>query len=450
MNTVTEKPSLAERVQKLIRATRAPSLRETVPESLAALAEVAAAPSEPVTPASGVNALVSKRVLVAEADPLHRQVLRRLLEKSGYSVETATSAIEAMSTFQPATYGLVLLDCDSPEISGISTAASMRLIENGGPRTPIVAITGSSDQNHRKLRKAAGIDNYLAKPILRENVDSVLARYSPIKTADHALHYLALDRHRLEELDQLAGDRPELLCEWIGLFLASAPELVDRIRAAQEDGNVAALQEAALQLRGRSGQLGALRVQEISGIIGALCESGSTAGVESLVPEVAIAADRAARELRSLEHDIRAGLRLALPGMPAGPQRASTAERDILLVEADPMVSRFLVNNLESADFQVSHITTGRAALEELRIKNFGAAIVDLAIPEVDGYGVLSEMRASPGHSIPVMILSSRRQEQDILRAFELGADDYVTIPFNPMEVVARVRRLVKQGAHVA
>jgi DNA-binding response OmpR family regulator len=452
MNGADSKTSLAERVEKLIRAAQAPARHRYAPredqpalESLAALAESTSEAEAPPAPQTGVP----KRVLIVEPDLLHRQVLTRVIENAGYTVETAAGSADAIAAFQASIYSLVLIDCDDPEVNGIVAAAAMRQAENGSTRTPLVAITAVTDRGQRQRRKAAGIDNYLAKPILRENVESVLARYAPLHTAARPAAYLALDRHRVEELDQLAGDRPELLCEWIEFFLASAPELVDRMRSAQEDGNVQALREAALQLRSRSGQMGALRVQEVCGIIGALCESGSLAGVESLIPEAAIAADRASRELRSFERDVRSGVRLAAAG--TGRKSApSPPECGILLVQADPLVSRFLITSLEAAGFPVTHAITGRAALDELAAKAFSAAIVDLAVPEIDGYGILSEIRARPGDSIPVMILSARRQEQDILRAFELGADDYATIPFSPMEVVARVRRLIRQGAHVA
>jgi DNA-binding response OmpR family regulator len=108
------------------------------------------------------------------------------------------------------------------------------------------------------------------------------------------------------------------------------------------------------------------------------------------------------------------------------------------------------VNSLSTAGFQVTHVTGGGAALDAIRVQDFGVVILNLDVPELDGFTVLSEIRMHPPGGTPVMIVSSHHQEQDILRAFELGADDYVTIPFSPMEVVARVRRLVKQGAHVS
>jgi len=486
MTADTETRSLADRLNRLIRLNQAAGRRSNavevierpretaVEENPVADIPVAAAASEmpgsaghrgtsrvlvPETPVAAESEAPApagnggtSRVLVAESDPLHRQVLARLIETAGYQVDTAANAGEAVAAFQPGVYAAVMLDCDSAEMRGFETAGVLRQVENGAGRTPIIAITSSGDQSHRKRRKAAGIDNYVAKPILRENVESVLARYAPTKSVEPLPRYLALDRHRLVELDQLAGNRPELLCGWIELFLTGAPDLLDRMRAAHEDRKVADLHAAAVQLRSRAGQFGAMRVQEICGIIAALCESRSLAGVESLLPELSLAIERAGRELRSLASGVRAGLRLARAAgdVPAARARGSAGDNHVLLAEEDPLIARFLTNSLTGAGLQVTHVTSGRAAVDELRAKKFGALIVDLAVPEVDGYGVLSEARVPPADTTPVLILSSRHQEQHILRAFELGADDFVTIPFNPMEVVARVRRLLKQGAHVS
>ena len=80
-----------------------------------------------------------------------------------------------------------------------------------------------------------------------------------------------------------------------------------------------------------------------------------------------------------------------------------------------------------------------------LNQKTFGLVILDINMPKTDGYGVLSKLRLMPEYkSKPVLMLSARTQEHDIVRAFELGADDDVTKPFNPLEVVSRVRRLFK------
>ena len=86
------------------------------------------------------------------------------------------------------------------------------------------------------------------------------------------------------------------------------------------------------------------------------------------------------------------------------------------------------------------------AALEALTKERFGLVVLDINMPKTDGYGVLSQMRLRPeSRSTPVLMLSSRVQEHDIVRAFDLGADDYVTKPFNPLELVSRIRRLMRR-----
>jgi len=473
---MSDTATLAVRLEKLIRANRqrpahangGAATRELAEASgLASLSAVVASAAEapfveeaPETPpAAGApfTAPPAPRVLVVEADPLHRQVLARLAENLGYGVDSADTAEEAVAAFERQPYALVMLDCDNGETRGLETAATLRRAEGGAERTPIIALTARAALEDRQQRQAAGIDNYIAKPILRENVESVLSRYAPVRpaeTPEAVSRYLALDRHRLEELDEAAGGRAELLTGWIAMFLSGAPDLLDRMRAAEEEGDAAALCEAADRLRSRSGQIGALRVQEICGIVAALGGSGSLAGVEALLPELSIALQRAVEELHSLEDDIRRGRRLAAvasSGIPSRrPNRASPDTNQVLLAEADPLIARFLANSLTGAGFPVTQVSGGAAALDALREKDFGVVILDLDVPEVDGYTVLSEIRTRPNASTPVMIVSARHQEQDILRAFELGADDYVTIPFSPLEVVARVRRLVKQGAHVS
>ncbi len=111
------------------------------------------------------------------------------------------------------------------------------------------------------------------------------------------------------------------------------------------------------------------------------------------------------------------------------------------------LIARFLSSSLTSAGFHVTHVRDGKAAVDAVHVKSFAAIILDINMPEMDGYQVLAEIRATVGESTPVTIISSRHQEQDILRAFDLGVDDYLTKPFNPSEVVARVRRLVRHSA---
>ena len=117
----------------------------------------------------------------------------------------------------------------------------------------------------------------------------------------------------------------------------------------------------------------------------------------------------------------------------------------VLVAEDDPLIARFLVALLQGAGFQVTLTVDGGAALDALGQKPFDVVILDINMPSVDGFGVLSQLRLRPeSRNIPVLMLSARVEEHDIVKAFDLGAEDYVTKPFNPLEVISRVRRLAR------
>jgi len=400
---------------------------------------------KPATPAPARPARPDHRALVLEGNPLHRKVLIRALENLGYEVDTMESAAEALEVFQRCPYAIVLLDCDTPEIDGFRAAANLRMIEGTARHTPIVALTGNAGPAHRRERKAAGIDNYLLKPFRRDRVEAVLSRYLSTGTQTPGSELLALDADRIRELQELAGGDAALLQELVELFLRSAPELLGQMRHAAEDEDAAALRRAAHILKGSSGQMGALRMQELCGIIESLAGTGSLVGVALLLTELSVAFERVVGELRLLRTDLSSPSQPSESHTPPRPQKTSPRSNDVLVAEDDLLIARFLTSSLSAAGFRVTHVKDGPSALEALHNNSFAVVILDINMPEVDGYQVLSEIRTKVGENTPVAIISSRHQEEDILRAFDLGVDDYLTKPFNPSEVVARVRRLARQ-----
>ena len=131
---------------------------------------------------------------------------------------------------------------------------------------------------------------------------------------------------------------------------------------------------------------------------------------------------------------------------PAAPQSGSKPR--LLVAEDEPLTARFLISSLEAAGFIVTHVPNGADALDALDRQRFAGALLDINMPEADGFDVLERVRKDPlNRDMPVMMLSCRTQERDILKAFDLGADDYVLKPFSPPEVVLRLRKLVGKTA---
>ena len=117
----------------------------------------------------------------------------------------------------------------------------------------------------------------------------------------------------------------------------------------------------------------------------------------------------------------------------------------ILLVEDNPDLAFGLRNSLEIAGYQVVVVGDGPAGLAQARACAPDLVILDLMLPGMDGYRVLSALRDA-GAATPVLILTARGEEADKVRGFRLGADDYVTKPFGVLELLARVDALMRRA----
>ncbi|HEX6535918.1 MAG TPA: response regulator transcription factor [Gemmatimonadaceae bacterium] len=117
----------------------------------------------------------------------------------------------------------------------------------------------------------------------------------------------------------------------------------------------------------------------------------------------------------------------------------------ILIVEDNATLAEGLRDNLELEGFEVGIAADGRSALTEARRERPDLIILDLMLPELDGYRVLRALREQ-GLDVPILILTARGEESDKVRGFRIGADDYVTKPFGLMELIARVYALLRRA----
>jgi DNA-binding response OmpR family regulator len=119
----------------------------------------------------------------------------------------------------------------------------------------------------------------------------------------------------------------------------------------------------------------------------------------------------------------------------------------ILLVEDNAQLAEGIEYNLNLEGYDVRTAETGRAGLEMAREWRPDLMLLDLMLPEMDGYQVLRNLRAG-GSSIPVIILSARGEEADKVRGFKLDADQYVTKPFSIVELLERIASLLRRSTH--
>ena len=115
----------------------------------------------------------------------------------------------------------------------------------------------------------------------------------------------------------------------------------------------------------------------------------------------------------------------------------------ILLVEDDPRLAEMLTEYLSQAGFRVTHAATGRIAMEHIATAAQDAVILDLMLPDMDGLDVCRQLRAVS--DVPVLMLTARGDAIDRIVGLEIGADDYLPKPFEPRELLARLRAILRR-----
>ena len=120
----------------------------------------------------------------------------------------------------------------------------------------------------------------------------------------------------------------------------------------------------------------------------------------------------------------------------------------LLLAEDERSLSKALVRILEHGNYSVDAVYDGQEALDYLDSGNYDGVILDIMMPVKDGWTVLRELRAA-GNTIPVLMLTARSEVDDKVAGLDLGANDYLTKPFEPKELLARIRAMLRTGGSV-
>ena len=123
---------------------------------------------------------------------------------------------------------------------------------------------------------------------------------------------------------------------------------------------------------------------------------------------------------------------------------AAVAEQTVVVVEDDPSIADLLDLYLREAGYRVLQAPSGERGLELIGQHQPALAVLDVGLPGIDGLEVCRRVRATS--SLPILFLTARDGEVDRIVGLELGADDYVTKPFSPREVVARVKAILRRG----
>ncbi|HEY8108359.1 MAG TPA: GAF domain-containing protein [Gaiellaceae bacterium] len=240
---------------------------------------------EPVT--DGRRTRSALRILLAEDNAMNQKVALRLLEQLGYRAEVANNGLEAIQALEQRPYDVVLMDVQMPELDGLD--ATRQICERWPKETRphIIAMTANALPEDREACFAAGMNDYVAKPIRAEELVAALKRAKPLANGggdSAAVGFVSLDDDALKNLRDLGGD--EFLGEVVDAFLADAPALIATLRSSLDEQNAEELRRAAHTLKSNGATLGAAEFAELCRTLEQRAKDDELDGASELVGRI--------------------------------------------------------------------------------------------------------------------------------------------------------------------
>ncbi|WP_338018741.1 response regulator [Ectothiorhodospira variabilis] len=355
----------------------------------------AACPAARSTQPPRVRERLVGRVLVVEDTLLNQEVAQALLTRMGLTVSLADNGEQALKQLSQSVFDLILMDIQMPVLDGYETTRwirSQKALDN----LPIIAMTAHSMAEDRERCLASGMNDFIAKPIDPAQMHQVLSQWLPRAVDEQGLKHTPRDpeapgRSLVERLRTLATQ-----------LAACSPEASDLL---------AQLQDAALL--------------EGSAVLKQLAELLEDFEFEQASRALAPLLDQVAGDNQNNE-----------PGLD---------ERPRVLVVDDSRINLQLLHNILDRRYQVSVAIDGEQALRRAESLRPGLILLDIKMQGMDGYEVCRRLNALEAtQDIPVIFVTAKDQQEEERKGLELGAVDYITKPFLPAIVEARVRNHIE------
>ncbi len=258
------------------------------------------------------------QVLLTEDNPINVLVATELLEGYGCTVTPAGNGLEALALVKTRDFDLIFMDCQMPEMDGFEATAAIRALEgeDGRARMPIVAFTANAMKSDRDKCLAAGMDDFITKPISQASLEKVLVQWlsdkrisvaaseaetgavekraeSPARVESSSV----LDLDAFLKLQRLFGDK---FAAVVDQYIENALKNVNVVADAIEKSDLETLERAAHSLKGTSAQFGACGLNSVVFEMEGAAKRGELKQAKALLPKLQTEQQRAAEEMRSL------------------------------------------------------------------------------------------------------------------------------------------------------
>ncbi|MRV73631.1 EAL domain-containing protein [Duganella sp. FT92W] len=385
------------------------------------------------------------RVLVAEDNRTNQMVAAGMLAMNNCVCEFASNGLEAVEAAKRSRFDMILMDCSMPEMDGYEATAHIRTHEESlGIRTPLVAMTANTQRGDAEKCMAAGMDDYLAKPITLLELRHKLHRWLPgqggalpIPTETPQERHgdspqgSPLDRAVFDKLREILGTA---LPHAVSPFLEDSPVYLNELEQAVYANDAETARARAHALKGSSGNLGATDLSALAQKIEELAIARRLDQVPPLLPALRAEYNQVAT---FLDAEVNAG------GNDSHTPQEELAQ--VLVVDDDRSTRSTLRYTLQRDGFQVEEASDGEEALAMLKRFQPDVILMDAVMPHMDGFTACARLQEMPGgSSIPVLMITALQDNSSVERAFAAGASDYIPKPIHYAVLSQRVRRIIE------
>ncbi|MEA1050574.1 response regulator [Lamprobacter modestohalophilus] len=412
-------------------------------------------------PAQPASTLAGRRILLAEDTPINQQIVCGLLADSGLLIEVVDNGQQALERFRSMAETpdqrpeLILMDIQMPVLDGYQAARQIRALD---AEMPIIALTADADAIEKA--RAAGMNAHLSKPIDIRQLKALLRRFLLQEPRHEQAETSMTEPSMATSAD--ADQRSTLFPEIPGIDRERACLMMDRdparflgflnrfcedfagaaaqIRHALAAGEPDRAAQQLHQLRGIAGQLGARTLAQSAVEL----EHSIQRADQALNISLATSLETPVATFAAQLHDLisaSAPWRQRLSAPPPTPESiasTSDARQYQLLIVDDSLLAIELLSSVLADMGRLSIATSGHEALTQAAQTDFDLVLLDACMPELDGFETCALLhRDHP--EIPVIFVTAEQDSQSEVRALQAGALDFISKPYNPPVVRARV-----------
>ncbi|MBE0649071.1 MAG: response regulator [Bacteroidales bacterium] len=368
-------------------------------------------------------------ILIVEDSAFHVLMLRKMLKDLQVTFVEAANGADALAHFKEHAFDLILMDVEMPVMDGLTASRKIREeLEQGRSRVPIIAMTGHLHSDKHKEILQAGMNDYIIKPFTREVLRNKIMTYLTASTPKEPASPESVPAlYNLSNLKEFTRDNEGMLTQLIRYFITNTPLVLEEMDNAFTSSNWDEMARITHKFISEVSFLGIkLLENRISDLEALAIKNADPGQVEPVIQEINL-----------ICHQVIHQLNRDFPAKESGKTR-------ILLCEDDFMLSKTIEYKLKLDGYEVLTAENGKDGISILTSERIDLIVTDMLMPYMSGLELIVHVREKLKLSVPILVLSRVGLEKTVIEAFELGADDYIVKPFSPMELGARVKKILK------